>query len=87
MKIVSVISTSTSTSTALFYFKKLEIFKSDMISAGVQQHYENTPVQHTAIFHGCKNDNFHVKYFSHFCSTHRLCVLIRTATIYVFEQK
>ena len=22
------------------------------------QHYANTPMQYTAIFHGCKNDNF-----------------------------
>ena len=22
-------------------------------------HYANTPMQQTAIFHGCKNDNFH----------------------------
>ena len=25
-------------------------------------HYENTPMQHTAIFHGCKNDNFQLKF-------------------------
>ena len=34
-------------------------------------HYENTSVQYTAIFHGCKNDNFHMKnciFFSYFCS-------------------
>ena len=24
-------------------------------------HYENTPMQYTAIFHGCKNDNFQMK--------------------------
>ena len=24
-------------------------------------HYEKTPVQYTAIFHGCKNDNFQMK--------------------------
>ena len=24
-------------------------------------HYENTPMQYTAIFHGYKNDNFHMK--------------------------
>ena len=26
-------------------------------------HYENMPMQHTAIFHGCKNDNFQLKFF------------------------
>ena len=26
-------------------------------------HYENTPMQHTAIFHGCKNDNFQLNVF------------------------
>ena len=25
------------------------------------RHYENTPMQYTAIFHGCKNDNFQMK--------------------------
>ena len=24
-------------------------------------HYENTPLQYTAIFHGCEDDNFQVK--------------------------
>ena len=24
-------------------------------------HYENTPMQYTAIFHCCKNDNFQMK--------------------------
>ena len=24
-------------------------------------HYENTPMQYTAIFHGCKNVNFQMK--------------------------
>ena len=24
-------------------------------------HYANTPMQYTAIFHGCKNDNFQMK--------------------------
>ena len=29
-------------------------------------HYENTPMQYTAIFHGCKNDNFQMKYCDFF---------------------
>ena len=29
-------------------------------------HYENTPMQHTAIFHARKNDNFHLKIFDFF---------------------
>ena len=29
-------------------------------------HYENTPMQHTAIFHARKNDNFHLKFFDYF---------------------
>ena len=29
-------------------------------------HYANTPMQHTAIFRGCKNDNFHLKIFDFF---------------------
>ena len=29
-------------------------------------HYENTPMQHTAIFHDCKNDNFQLKFYNFF---------------------
>ena len=39
-------------------------------------------VQYTAIFHGCKNDNFQMKFFNiflNFCSKHRLLVHVRTA--------
>ena len=28
--------------------------------------YENIPMQYTAIFHGCKNDNFQLKCFDFF---------------------
>ena len=27
----------------------------------LKNHYENTPIQYTVIFHGCKNDNFQMK--------------------------
>ena len=37
-----------------------------MKSMHVVKHYENTPMQHTAIFHGCKNDNFQSKSFDFF---------------------
>ena len=30
------------------------------------EHYENMSVQYTAIFHGCKNDNFQMKNFDIF---------------------
>ena len=29
-------------------------------------HYENTPMNYTAIFHGCKNDHFQLNCFHHF---------------------
>ena len=29
-------------------------------------HYENTPMQYTAISHSCKNDNFEMKCFDFF---------------------
>ena len=29
-------------------------------------HYENRPMQSTAIFHGCKNDKFHLIFFYYF---------------------
>ena len=31
-----------------------------------KKYYENTPMQHTAIFHARKNDNFHLKMFDCF---------------------
>ena len=49
-------------------------------------HYENTPMQYSVIFHGCKNDYFQLKMFDYFLifaqnidceavltSTHNLC--------------
>ena len=42
-------------------------------------HYANIPVQNTAIFHGCKNDNFQMKIFDIF--------LIFAKNIDVLEQK
>ena len=47
-------------------------------------HYANMSVQYSAIFHGCKNDNFQMKIFdifSYFCSKHRLWVHVRTASM------
>ena len=47
-------------------------------------HLENTPVQCTATFHGLKNDNVQIKncdIFLIFCSKHRLCVHVRTASL------
>ena len=28
-------------------------------------HYNNTPIQYTANFNGCKNDNFQMKFFNY----------------------
>ena len=38
-------------------------------------HYGNTPMQYTAIFHGCKNDNFQVTkcYIFHICAQNIDC--------------
>ena len=33
---------------------------------GSCNHYENTPMQDTAIFHGCKNYNFRLNFFYYF---------------------
>ena len=47
-------------------------------------HYENTPMQYTAIFHGCENVHFQMgffKHFSYFCSKHRSWVHFRTASV------
>ena len=31
-----------------------------------EKHYDNTPMQYTAIFHGCKNVHFQMKFFNIF---------------------
>ena len=44
-------------------------------------HYANMPMQYTAIFHSCKNDNFQMKFFNIFlifALKHRLWVHVRT---------
>ena len=39
----------------------------DMVYACILfYHYENMPMQYTAIFHGCKNDNFRLNVFDFF---------------------
>ena len=35
----------------------------DDAAADDDNHYANMSVQYTAIFHGCKNDNFQMKFF------------------------
>ena len=45
---------------------------------------ENAHMQHTAIFHGCKNDDFLLKYFDIFhifALKHRLWAHVRTASV------
>ena len=42
----------------------LGVYKGDSeenLTIGLENHYENTLMQHTAIFHARKNDNFHLK--------------------------
>ena len=39
----------------------MEVIDNDKVTINQGPHYENTPMQHTAIFHGCKNDNFPMK--------------------------
>ena len=54
------------------------------MSFDAERHYENTPMQHTAVFHGCKNGNFQLIFFlpfSYFCSKHRLWVHVRTDSL------
>ena len=35
--------------------------RSDLEIGDNGEHYENTPIQYTVIFHGCKNDSFQMK--------------------------
>ena len=48
------------------------------------EHYENTAIQYTVIFHGCKNDYFQKKNcdsFLIFAQKHRSLVHVRTASL------
>ena len=62
----------------------------------LEVHYANTPMQYTAIFHGCKNDNFQMKKCDIFlifaqiidCGyTLELRRFLRVPIIYVLKQK
>ena len=47
-------------------------------------HYENTPMQYIAIFHGCENDNFQLNffYYFHIFAQNMYCwVHVRTASM------
>ena len=46
--------------------KELIKYKGLQVGDGNWGHYANTPMQYTAIFHGCKNDNFQMKSFIFF---------------------
>ena len=36
------------------------------VNSPESKHYANTPMQYTAIFHGCKNVNFQMNFFNVF---------------------
>ena len=57
--------------------EKSDVFQKSCI------HYENTAMRYTAIFHGCKNENFQIKNcgISYLCSIHRLWVHFRAASL------
>ena len=42
---------------------RINVLHEDCLYTG---HYENTPMQYTAIFHGCKNGHFQMKMFNIF---------------------
>ena len=42
-------------------FRKKTAHSFNLCSLCIMSHYENTPIQYTAIFHDCKNDNFQMK--------------------------
>ena len=47
--------------------KKRKLFRHyEFVFLWVVCHYANTPMQYIAIFHDCKNDNFHLNYFDYF---------------------
>ena len=46
------------------FCQKSHILLSPVARIPSTKHYENTPMQYTAIFHGCKNDNFQMKIFN-----------------------
>ena len=56
----------------IIFISLFSIAAAGVMSCGSRKtrtHYDNTPMQYTAIFHGCKNDNFQLKIviFTYFC--------------------
>ena len=54
------------TSKACFYEPLAKVSYKQNKLEDLIEHYENTPMQYTAIFHVCKNDNFQLKVFDYF---------------------
>ena len=44
----------------------LNFYQINTLFVPLIMHYANTPMQYAAIFHGCKNDNFQMKFFDIF---------------------
>ena len=82
-----------------FYWNRrrigLKILKESVV--GAYKHYANMSVQYTAIFHGCKNDNFQTKKCDIFLifaqnidsgyTLEPVRRFLRVPIIYVLEQK
>ena len=59
-------------------------FRSFKYNIHMSYHYAYMHMQYTAIFHGCKKNNFQMKnncIFSYFCSKHRLMVHVRITSL------
>ena len=41
-------------------------FRNAVVKTEIRPHYENTPMQYTAIFLGCENDNFQLNFLTIF---------------------
>ena len=50
----------------LLLIKQFMLIDSYLAKLSLFTHYENTPMQYTAIFHGCKNVHFQMKTFKIF---------------------
>ena len=44
----------------------LDVDVVSLITVSQTKHYENTPMQYTAIFHGCKNASFQLNFADYF---------------------
>ena len=72
------IRTATKRISTIYVFPKIKIISLISKNYHFTSHYENAPLQVTAIFHGHKNDNFQMKNCDTFANFSKRCQYVGT---------